>query len=108
MRVLAQDDDSDVWLRRGEVLRYADALVGSRRRHPHIRDDDIRPGLLNRSQKRRLVVCNRYDVYVRRGVEDLHQHVADRDGVIREYDADRHGLLMSIAPLSHCGLRGWA
>ena len=85
--VLAHDHDSDVRLRRGEVPRYAHAFVGSRRRHPDIRDNHIRPGRLYRGQKRRLVVCGRDDLYLGRPVENLRQHVPDRHRVIGEYDA---------------------
>src|SRR3712207_8092543 len=54
----------------------------------------FRSGLLYRGQKRRLVVCGRDDIYVRRPVENHAQHVPDCDRVIGEYDSDRHGLRM--------------
>jgi len=92
--VLAHDDDPDVWVRRGEAPRNAHALVGCRRRHPDIGHDHVRPGLLYRGQKRRLVVCDRDDIYVRRAIEDLRQHRPHCDGVIGEYDSDRQGLQM--------------
>jgi len=88
--VLAHDDDSDTGLRHREALRDAHALVGPRRRHPDIRHDHIGSGLLDRGEKRRLVACGRDEIYVRRPVEDLCEDVPDCDGVIGEYDSDRH------------------
>src|SRR3954451_16120322 len=110
--VLAHDDDADPRMLRGEARRDAHALVGSRRRHPDIRDNHIRPRPLYRGQERRLVVCDRDEIDVRRPLENMRQHVSDHDRVISEYDSDRHGRRMLTrvtdrhAPFLPYGTRG--
>ena len=91
-RELAQDHDADLRVALAELLREADALVGLRRWHPDVGDDDVRwIGVAQRKQ----------GVVVARGIDHLDRRIigqqaanplADQQVVLAEHDADRHAM----------------
>jgi hypothetical protein len=90
--VLAEDDDAHVGMRRAQTQCGLDSFVVVSRRHPDVRDDDVRPLRVDRCKERGEVATHGRDLDALRTVEQTAEALADQILVLGEHDADRHRL----------------
>jgi hypothetical protein len=88
---LAEHDDADIGMRLTQPIRRLDPLVGVARRHPDVRDDDLRPLCIYRCQQGVEVAAHGNDLDGGLGVEEPLDTLAHDQVIIREHDPDRHG-----------------
>lgn len=66
---MAEHDDSEIGTALAELVRRADALVGSRRRHADVGHDDVGPLLLHRLHERAVIGARRDELQIRLGAD---------------------------------------
>ena len=100
--VLAEQDHPDARLLAPNVLGGADALVGVRRRHPDVRQHDVRP--VRRRGGEQLVVVGglRHDLYAGLALQQPLEPGAQQVVVVRQDQPDRHGASPSPATSGAC------
>ena len=91
--VLAEHHHPYARVRPPQLRSHTNALVGVRRRHPDVRDDDI--GSLRRHALEYLaeVAAGGHDIDAGVAGEDLSQALADDDVVVRQDDSDHAAYL---------------
>src|SRR3954452_12217874 len=86
--VLAQDDHADIGVRRAKLGGEADALIGLRRRHANVGDDDVRPELADGGSKRIEVLVGAEKIDIGQRLERARYPLTREIAVLTEYDAD--------------------
>ena len=79
---LAEDDDADVRVRLAEAVRDADALAVPARRHPQVRDDDIRRLAVDRLEEGVAVAADGCDHDPVQPAQHLADRLAHQIGVV--------------------------
>src|SRR5207245_2206670 len=77
LRVLAEDDDTDVAVRLAEPLGSLDSFVSASGRHPDVRHDDVGPLTRDGGQKRLQITANGDNLELRPALEQPPNTLAD-------------------------------
>ena len=89
VRVLAEHDDADLWIRLTQSLGGLNPLVGVARRHADVRDDDVRLLGSDRSEQRVEVAADGCDIEVGMRVEQAPDALTDKVVVLGEHEPNR-------------------